>query len=190
MMAAVFDFETFPTLQTERLILRELTLDDALAVYQLRSDYRVTRYNFGAPYTHIDQARRLIRNIRADYQRQESLRWGLTLRGGGDRVIGMCGFNYWNRTDRRASIGYDLAYAHWGQGLMTEALRAVLAFGFGPLDLNRIEADCTLENEASAHLLLKLGFQPEGIQREQYFDEGRFWDLRLFALLRREYHSR
>jgi [ribosomal protein S5]-alanine N-acetyltransferase len=99
----------------------------------------------------------------------------------------MVGYNYWHRKDRRASVGYDLARAYWKQGIMTEALQAVIDFGFERMDLNRIEADCAVENEASARVLLRIGFRQEGIQREQYFEAGRFWDLRLFALLRREY---
>jgi ribosomal-protein-alanine N-acetyltransferase len=183
----LFDFGEFPTLTTKRLILRELALDDAPGVFAIRGDYQVTRYNTGPAYTHVDQARRLIQSIRDGYVRGDELRWGIALKGADQRVIGMAGFNYWHRTDRRASIGYDLARAHWQQGIMSEALRAVIDFGFTRMNLNRIEADCTVENEASTRLLLHLGFQPEGIQREQYFEEGRFWDLRLFALLRREY---
>ncbi|MBZ0304280.1 MAG: GNAT family N-acetyltransferase [Anaerolineae bacterium] len=188
-MTDLFDFSTFPTLQTERLILRDITLDDVIGVYHIRSDYQVTRYNSGAPYTHIDQARRLIQAIRDGYTDKNELRWGITQKNGNDRVIGMCGFNYWHRKDQRASVGYDLARASWGQGIMSETLRAVIAFGFEQMQLNRIEADCTVENEASSRLLLHLGFQPEGLQREQYYEEGRFWDLRLFALLRRAYQG-
>lgn len=183
----LFDFGEFPTLTTRRLILRELALDDAPGVFAIRGDYQVTRYNTGPAYAHVDQARRLIQSIRDGYVRGDELRWGIALKGEDRRVIGMVGFNYWHRTDRRASIGYDLARAHWRQGIMSEALRVVIDFGFTRMNLNRIEADCTVENEASTRLLLHLGFQPEGIQREQYFEEGRFWDLRLFALLRREY---
>lgn len=187
-MTDLFDFAKFPTLQTQRLILREITSDDALDVFQIRSDYQVTRYNTGSPYTTIEQARRLIESIRNGYKNEDELRWGITFKGVG-RVIGMVGFNYWHRRDRRASVGYDLAREHWGQGIMSEALRAVIHFGFTRMDLNRIEADCTVENEASARLLLRLGFQPEGLQREQYYEEDRFWDLQLFSLLRREYRG-
>ena len=183
-----FDFCEFPVLETERLILRQLVPEDTISVYRIRSDYRVTHYNTGAPYRRVEQALRLIHSIQDGYEEQKELRWGLVLRGDDHTVVGMCGYNYWNRHDRRASVGYDLAHAYWGQGLMPEALRAVVEFGFHAMDLNRIEADCTVENSASARVLEKLGFQPEGLQREQYFEEGRFWDLRLFALLRRDYH--
>ncbi len=183
----MFDFSIFPVLDTERLILRELVPGDAEAVFRIRGDYAVTHYNFGSPYQRIEQAQNLIRAVREGYREARELRWGLTLKEGDQSVIGICGYNYWSRSDRRASVGYDLARAYWGKGLMPEALRAVITFGFGQMQLNRIEADCTAENLASVRVLEKLGFQSEGVQREQYYDEGRFWDLRLFALLRREY---
>ncbi len=182
----MFDFAIFPVLETERLILRELVPGDAEAVFRIRGDYQVTHYNFGAPYQRIEQAQQLLRSVREGYREARELRWGIT-RKGNSAVIGICGYNYWNRHDRRASVGYDLARAYWGQGIVPEAMREVIAFGFTHMNLNRIEADCAAENTASVRVLEKLGFQPEGIQREQYYDEGRFWDLRLFALLRREY---
>lgn len=186
-MTDLFDFSTFPRLYTDRLVLREIVMDDALAVFRIRGDFQVTRYNTGPAYATIDQARKLITGMQKSYNDHDELRWGVTRKGGDNQVIGMVGFNYWHRKDRRGSVGYDLARAYWHQGIMSEALRAVVAFGFERMNLNRIEADCTVENTASERLLLKLGFQPEGLQREQYFEEDRFWDVRLFALLRRDY---
>jgi ribosomal-protein-alanine N-acetyltransferase len=143
-------------------------------------------YNTGLAYDRIDQARDLIQAIHAGYVDGAELRWGITLKDS-PTVIGMCGFNYWVRHDQRASIGYDLARAYWGQGLMTEAVRAMVDFGFGYMNLNRIEADADGRNPASARVLHKVGFHDEGVQREQFFENGRFYDLHLFALLRREY---
>jgi ribosomal-protein-alanine N-acetyltransferase len=181
-----FAFGDFPLLETPRLCLRELVLTDAQAIFDIRGDYEVTRYNTGLAYDRIDQARDLIQAIRAGYVDGAELRWGITLKNN-PTVIGMCGFNYWVRHDRRASIGYDLARAYWGQGLMTEAVRAMVDFGFGYMNLNRIEADADGRNPASARVLHKVGFRDEGVQHEQFFENGRFYDLHLFALLRREY---
>ncbi len=186
-MLGQFNFEKFPVLKTERLILRQLTLDDVDAVYAIRSDYEVTRLNIGAAYIILDQARILIESILDNYQRGNELRWGITLKDGDDTVIGMCGYNYWARRDFRGSVGYDLARAYWGQGIMTEATRAVIKFGFDKMALNRIEADASVENVASIRILEKLGFHQEGIEREQYFEGGEFHDLMLFSLLRRDY---
>ncbi len=187
-MIELFDFGTFPKLSTPRLCLRELTIEDTEAVYRIRSDYEVTRYNTGLAYDRVDQARDLIQAIRAGYADGAELRWGITLRSD-PTVIGMCGFNYWVRHDRRASIGYDLARAYWGQGLMTEAVRAMVDFGFDSMNLNRIEADADGRNPASARVLHKVGFRDEGIQHEQFFENGSFYDLHLFALLRRQYFA-
>ena len=99
----------------------------------------------------------------------------------------MCGFNYWVRHDRRASIGYDLARPYWGQGIMSEAVRAMVDFGFKRMDLNRIEADADERNPASARVLAKIGFRREGVQQEQFYENGEFHNLLLFSLLRREY---
>ena len=84
-------------------------------------------------------------------------------------------------------IGYELAKAHWRQGIMTEALFAVIEFGFQAIALNRIEAMVMLENTASFKLLQKLGFLEEGILREYGYWKGQFHDLRIFSLLKKDY---
>ncbi len=182
-----FDFGPFPVLVTERLILREMMPEDGPGVFAIRGDYEVTKYNGGMNYTRLDQAEALIASIRDAYRDRRSVRWGITLKGGDDRVIGMCGYNYWIRSDYRGSIGYDLARAYWGRGYMTEAIRAILAFGFEAMALNRVEADASSPNVASIRVLEKVGFLREGHQREQYYENGEFGDLVLFSLLRRDF---
>ncbi len=187
-MTELFDFGTFPILSTARLCLRELVQSDAAAVFAIRSDFEVTRFNTGLAYDRLEQARDLIQAIRTGYTDGAELRWGITLKGE-STVIGMCGFNYWVRHDRRASIGYDLARAYWGQGLMTEAVQAIVDFGFTKMNLNRIEADADGRNPASARVLEKVGFRNEGIQYEQFYENGGFYNLHLFGLLVREYFA-
>jgi ribosomal-protein-alanine N-acetyltransferase len=182
-----YDFKTFPTLETSRLILRELLETDTDAVFIIRGDIEVTRHNIGAPYTDVEQARELIRNIKWNYPDLYELRWGIALKDDPAWVIGMCGYNYWIRKDERASIGYDLAQSHWGRGIMTEALRAIIRFGFDHMKLHRVEADVSADNPASMRVLEKLGFKFEGRLREQYWDWGDYHDLLLYALLQPEF---
>lgn len=184
----LFHFAAFPTLETERLRLREITPEDAPAIFAIRGDYAVTRLNIGPAYRFISEAERLIAAITEAYRNQTELRWGITYKPD-DTVIGMCGFNYWDRHDRRASVGFDLARAYWRQGIMREALQVVLHFGFVQMGLNRIEADCSAENAASAGLLGACGFVQEGRQREQYYEDETYYDLLLFGLLRREWEA-
>jgi len=184
----LFDFTTFPTLETPRLFLREIIASDAEAIFRIRGDYEVTQYNIGPAYERLEQAADLIAAMAQAYREQAEVRWGITLKGD-DRLIGMCGFNYWIRQDARASIGYDLARIYWGQGIMSEAIGALVAFGFGRMGLNRIEADADARNPASGRVLEKVGFRREGLQREQFYEDGAYNDLLLFALLRREYEG-
>lgn len=114
------------------------------------------------------------------------MRWAIVLREQENRVIGSCGYYNLNEANRSVEIGYDLHPAHWRQGIMTEALRAAINYGFSnkfPFWLNRIEALTYVEHEASAGLLRKLGFQEEGIRRE-------YGHFRILVLFMRRYPKR
>jgi [ribosomal protein S5]-alanine N-acetyltransferase len=187
-MDEIFDFETFPLLETPRLILRQIVAEDAEAIFAIRGDYEVTRLNTGPAYPDMMHAVKLINALREGFGMKDELRWGITRRGE-DVVIGMAGYNYWARADNRAQVGYDLARAAWGQGIMPEALHAVIQFGWQRMGLNRIEADCSADNAASIRVLEKIGFQREGCQRDQYLEEDGYHDLLLWGLLKREYTS-
>jgi ribosomal-protein-alanine N-acetyltransferase len=184
-ITSLFDFRVFPRLETRRLVLRQLLPTDAEAIFRVRGDPEVTRYNGGAPLQSVAQAATLIDEIARDFDDRRSIRWGIALPGD-EEVIGMVGYNYWVRQDNRASIGYDLARAYWGQGIMPEAVRAILHFGFEHMALNRIEADTDVANVASQRVLEKVGFRRDGVQREQVFERGGYYDLVLFSILRRD----
>jgi len=103
------------------------------------------------------------------------------------KLIGTCGFVTWFRHDARAEVAYALARPYWGQGLGTEAMRAVTAFGFTSMRLNRIEARCLIENRASARVLEKAGMRLEGVMRQHIFLKGGYRDLQLYATLKDEH---
>lgn len=188
-MKAPFDFSFFPTLHTQRLILREMTFDDLPQVFALFSDAAVTRHNDVDTFRHSDDAELLLGFIQDRFDNQLGLRWGICLKTDEYRVIGTCGYNIWKKYNRSAKIGYDLMPAYWGQGIMPEALTAIIGFGFQQMHLNRIEADVTLANAASMRVLEKLGFQQEGILRQAGYWKNQFHDLRLYALLQDEYQN-
>jgi ribosomal-protein-alanine N-acetyltransferase len=87
----------------------------------------------------------------------------------------------------RAELGYVLSREHWGRGLMPEAVRAVIRFGFGRMGLNRVQARCIAENVASARVMEKAGMAYEGTLRESEFIKGAYRDMKLYSILRREY---
>ncbi len=90
---------------------------------------------------------------------------------------------------RRAEIGYWVAVAHWGRGYMTEAVRAIIDYGFRELGLNRVHAECHGDNPASARVLEKAGMTYEGTLRQHSFRLGRFADKLQFGILRSEWRE-
>ena len=87
----------------------------------------------------------------------------------------------------RGEIGYALARKYWGQGLMTEAVRAMLDYGFNTLHLNRIEARCDVENAGSWRVMEKVGMKFEGVLRQNIMLHGRARDARMYAILREDW---
>lgn len=176
----------FPLLKTDRLLLRQLAPADAEAVFQIFSDGEVTRYYDIDAFSGLEQAQRLIARLNERFEHGEGIRWGIVQKATG-QFIGTCGYNGWVRTSYRASIGYDLARSAWGQGFMTEALQAVLRYGFDTMALNRVEALVIPGNIQSMRVLEKLGFQAEGIRRGYGYWKDRFWDLYCLSLLRSDW---
>lgn len=179
-----FTFDAFPEIETERLLLREIMPDDAPAIFAVFGDDAVTRYYDLVTYTEPAQAQELIDFFDESFELERAIRWGIERKEDG-QLLGTCGYVWLRRF--RGEIGYDLAQAYWRCGYMTEALDAILEFGFDELELNRIEALTMRENQASAGLLRKLGFVEEGLLRQHDFFKGAFHDMRLFALLRADY---
>jgi ribosomal-protein-alanine N-acetyltransferase len=179
---------TIPMIETERLTLRALTPDDRAALFALFADRRVAVPTHFAPFEGIEQADELIAFFGRRFAAKGGIRWGLTLKGD-DTIIGTAGFSGVDDETYRARIGYNLAYVHWGRGLATEAVRALVGLGFAQLNLNRIEATTNLDNARSMRVLAKVGFTEEGILRDYVYwrEVGAFYDARMYSLLCREY---
>jgi ribosomal-protein-alanine N-acetyltransferase len=179
-------FATFPTLETERLTLRAPRADDAPEIFRIMSDERVVRYFGTPPMASLERAVRRVESFQADFAAHQGIRWAITVRGE-DRLIGTLGFWRLIKEHLRAEVGYELAPERWGQGVMPEALEAVLRFGFTAMGLHSVEAQIEPPNTASRRVLEKLGFVQEGYFRENYYhpEEGRFSDTAVFSLLSR-----
>lgn len=184
MINSISLFSEFPQLETQDLILRETKFSDAEAVFKIFRDEKVTKYHDFDTATSIEQAKWLINRRAERYRKQQAIRWGIAKKQD-NIIIGSCGLSIKNSF--LAELGYELASEHWQQGIMTEALQAVIAWGFYQLGLNRIEAMVMQENVASIQLLKKLLFLEEGLLREYGFWKGKFHDLKIYSLLRREY---
>ena len=145
----------FPRLETKRLVLRQLTADDVPALFRNYSDPAVTAFFMAQPFVEVSQAEDLITAFAEEFTEQHAITWAVSPVAGGE-CIGTCSLML--RTTSTAELGYDLATQWWGQGLMTEALRTVLAFAFRELGLGVIAADTSSTNVRSVGLLERLGF--------------------------------
>ncbi|HEX2915637.1 MAG TPA: GNAT family protein [Chloroflexia bacterium] len=177
--------ETFPHLETDRLILRRIETADAKALLKLLSDREVLKTTDAPQLENLEQANWLIEGLEGLFSTKAGIRWGITLKPK-NTLIGTCGFNRFEYQHSHSGIGYELAKQYWGQGLMTEAVAAMVNYGFEALQLNRIEALTILDNIASIRVLQKLGFREEGILREYIYAHDRYNDVRIFSLLKRE----
>ena len=177
-------FATFPVLETANLCLREVRSTDADALFDVFADEVVTRYYDLYPFDNRDEVMGLIDFFAESFELERSIRWAIT-RKSDDLLLGTCGY-VWLRPFR-GEIGYELGLAHWRQGIMSEALPAIIDFGYTTLGLNRIEALVMVENVGSAALLASLGFTEEGTLREHDFFKEAFHDMRSFALLKRDW---
>ncbi len=173
---------------TPRLKLRWMEASDAEAHYAVFSDPDVARYWSSGPWTALDQAHEHITATQAAYADGSGMRLGIALRETGE-LIGNASLHRFVDTSRRCELGYALARAHWGYGYVSEALRALLDFGFTALDLNRVEADIDPRNTASARVLEKLGFRKEGYMPERWIVQGEPADTVYYGLLRRHWNG-
>lgn len=182
-----FPFIELPELPTERLILRRMTQADAEDVFAYASDPEVARRTVWEAHETLDDSRAFLRRAEQWYADGFGGPWGLVHRQE-QRIIGTCGLIL-TLHHQRGELGYALGRAWWGQGLMTEAAREVLRYGFETLGLNRIEARCEPENFASERIMQKLGMTHEGTLRQQMLVKGGFQDMRLYSILAREWEA-
>ncbi len=170
-------------LTTARLRLRPLQGDDATALHAIFSDPQVMRYWSTPPWAGPAQAEALIAADALALAAGAHLRLGLVRRDSG-ALVGTCSLFNFNPACRRAEIGYALARSVWGEGLMHEALEALVDHAFDALNLHRIEADIDPRNAASARSLERLGFVREGHFRERWIVDGAVSDSAMYGLLR------
>lgn len=171
--------------QTSRLRLRQIALEDASVLYEYWSDPSVTEFMNIEPFESIEKAEEMIRFLNKLTEDQQAIRYSITMKDT-ELIVGTCGFNSLDFHNGRAEIGYDLGRSFWGQGYASEAVGALIQKGFTELGLNRIEAKVEPGNANSIKLLERLSFSYEGTLRQyEKVNEG-FIDLQMYSKLKNE----
>ncbi|URM34760.1 GNAT family N-acetyltransferase [Cytobacillus firmus] len=178
-MNIIEQFGDVPKLETEHLVLRKITLDDAEEMYLYASNEEVTRYVTWDTHSSISDTIEFINSFLPKYDAP----WGIELKENG-KFIGTVHFVWWHPEHNSAEIGYVLSKEYWGKGLITEAARAIISFGFESMNLVRIQARCFLENKGSERVMEKLGMSFEGINRKVLYVKGEHKDLKMYSILK------
>ena len=179
-------FGDLPTLETDRLLLRKLDLGDAEDIFEYARDPEVARYVLWEAHRSIEDSQSFINWVLEQYKKGQVSPWGI-VHEADEKLIGTCGFVGWFPECARAEVGYALAKKYWGKGYMSEAVRAVITFGFREMRLNRIEATCDLKNLASARVMEEVGMKFEGVLRGYILLKGASCDQKMYSLLRSEF---
>ncbi len=179
-----------PQLDTERLVLRALDLDDAAAVAERAGDRRVARYLIAVPSPYpVSLASRWIMARIAWWPQSRGITLAITARAEPQQLLGTVSLKRVAR-DERAELGYWLGADAWGKGYATEAANALVDFGFRELGLSRIYAQVLEGNDVSCRVLEKVGMLSEGIRRRHVRKGKKLCDVTLFGLLREEWDER
>ena len=174
------NFEPFPIIVTDRLVLRKISMNDVEDVFELRTNEEAMKYINRPRPKSIAEVEELITKMNDISAR---INWAITLKTE-DRIIGIIGYHIIEKTNYRAEIGYMLHPKYWNTGMMSEAISEVINYGFTKMGLHSIEARIYPTNKQSAKILLKHSFNKEGYFKENFFFDGAFMDSEIYSLLK------
>ena len=175
-----------PVLETERLILRGWRRKDAPALYAYARNPNVGPNAGWKPHADVRESRMIITQMF-----QQNMTWAITMKGD-DTPIGSIGFepDAYRPNIASREMGYSLNEAYWGQGIMTEAARRLLAYGFGEMRLQSVMIRTGEANLRSRRVIEKCGFQYEGTLRRCYrMYNNEIRDSRVYSMLAEEYEE-
>ena len=168
------------------IALRGWTAADVPALAAIMNNERMQgnlRDGIPFPYTETDA----VAFLQMIWDAVPGARYDFAITYDGEVVGNICAIPKDNVYRLTAEIGYCLAEAYWGRGIMVEAVRQVCAYMFARTEIIRISAEVFAPNAASCRVLEKAGFQLEGILRQNVLKNGQVLDAKMYAILKREY---
>ncbi len=177
------NFSPFPEIQSNRLLLRRVSIADAPEILSLRSDDIVMKFIDREKAKSLQDAEAFIQLINEGVDSNNGITWAITLMDQPQTLIGTIGFWRLIKQHYRAEVGYMLNPLYWRMGIMKEALITVIDFGFRQMQLHSIEAHINPANTASASILESSGFVREAYFKEDYYFRGDFIDSAIYSLL-------
>jgi len=178
-------FKSFPELESERLLFRKITTDDAKDLFALRTNDDVLRFMDVIRFNSIEDASNMIINLEESFKKESGINWSI-IEKQSNNFIGYFGFWRIIPEHCRAEIGYALDPEYWGGGYMYETINRMVRFGFKEMNLHSIEANVNPLNGRSKKTLERTGFKKEAHFRENYLFNGNFLDSVIYSLLEKD----
>ena len=179
-------FETFPELESERLLFREIKLSDAKELFLIRSNDKVMKFMDTKRLESLEDSEKLIRSINESFKNKSGINWAI-IEKSSNKMVGYFGFWRIIPEHCRAEIGYALNPKYWENGFMTETLKTLIKFGFDKINFHSIEANVNPGNISSIKLLEKIGFKKEAYFKENFLFNGKFLDSIIYSLLEKDF---
>jgi len=179
-------FNSFPILETERLVLRDFSYSDTHDLFLIRSNPRIMEFMDSHLHQSLTDSREMIAQMLGSFLDETGINWAIENKYNG-KMIGYIGYWRLMKPSVRAELGYALKTHVWGKGYMKEALWEILNFGFEQFGLHSVEANVNPDNIASARMLKSLGFKKEAHYKENYFFDDRFIDSIIYSLLETDF---
>lgn len=174
-------FETLANIETERLHLRPVNKLDVEAIFEIRSN-PITMHFIPRPMTkNLEDAMNVINLIEAGIASKTKINWAITLKENTHQLIGVVGYVLINPNNHRAEIGYVLNEKFKGKGMMTEAVNAVVDFGFKEFNFHSIEAVINPKNQASINVVTQCGFTKDAYFKDYNFHKEKYEDALIFS---------
>ena len=178
------------TIETDRLILRPFAMDDAPAMYRnWASDDAVTKHMTWPTHASVEVSKMVLSDWTASYAKDDYYQWAIVLKENGPEPIGSISAVHIHEEIDGAVMGYCMGRTHWGKGIMTEALTALIDFFFTEVGVNRIEADHDPNNPASGRVMEKSGMIYEGTLRQAGRSNQGIIDVSRWAILRQDWRK-
>lgn len=181
-------FINLPTLETERISLRKLQYSDQKDIFEYAKNPLVTEHLLWDAHQSEFDTIQFLNLVYEAYNHNNAGPWGIELKSI-KKIVGTAGFVSWDREKKEAEIGYTIAPQYWNKGLVTEAVKEIIKFGFEKLNLKKINSRCKLENIGSYRVLEKSGFTFDGIIEGQLFMKGKLEDMKIYSFTAEKYFS-
>ncbi|MBO0992805.1 GNAT family N-acetyltransferase [Bacillus sp. SD088] len=175
-----------PTLETERLVLRKIRTEDLGDMHIYGSNDEVSKHVSWNTHQSLSDTKAFLDNILEQYKKNKIAFWGIELKEN-RKLVGTINYVTISLKHKKAEIGYILSQEFWGKGIMTEATKEIIKFGFEKMNLVRIEAKCIVENTGSQRVMEKAGMIFEGTIRKGMFTKGKHRDLKSYSILEEEF---